>query len=424
MRLSIRYLIGCCLAAALLAACAANATPPAGNALTSSFAHRRSGTSSYRVLFEFRRLHGAHPFASLVNVGGTLYGTTAYGGASKQGTIYALTPSGVETVLHSFAGGSDGAQPIAHLTEVNGTLYGTTYLGGSNGSGTVFGVSTSGAEKVLYSFTGGADGGFPDGGLLNVKGTLYGTTEFGGDLHCKGAEPGCGTAYSIGTSGSEHVLHRFTKGADGAFPTGDLLNVSGALYGTTEFGGSKRKGACCGTVYSVTTAGAETIVHAFSGGPDGTAPGVGLIGASGKLYGITRYGGTGCGGGSYYGDGCGLVYSLSTTGTEKVLHRFTGSQSDGASPDGPLRNVNGTLYGTTALGGADCQDFCGDGTVYRVSMSGVEKVLHFFSASDGQTPSGGVIDVDGLLYGTTLDGGRGCPRRDLGGCGTVFTLSP
>jgi uncharacterized repeat protein (TIGR03803 family) len=95
-------------------------------------------------------------------------------------------------VLYSFKGGSeDGEYPEAGLINVKGTLYGTTYDGGANGDGTVFAITTSGAETVLHSFKGGSgDGEDPEAGLLNVKGTLYGTTFEGG-------ANGDGTVFSL-----------------------------------------------------------------------------------------------------------------------------------------------------------------------------------------------------------------------------------
>jgi uncharacterized repeat protein (TIGR03803 family) len=114
---------------------------------------------------------GSYPAAGLAYVNGTLYGTTVHGGSSNPqspnlglGTVFAVSKSGTERVLHSFTGRPDGAYPYAGLISVNGTLYGTTSGGGANGYGTVFAVSTSGAERVLYSFKGGTDGANPQAG--------------------------------------------------------------------------------------------------------------------------------------------------------------------------------------------------------------------------------------------------------------------
>lgn len=96
--------------------------------------------------------------------------------------------------MYRFTGGSDGATPASGLIDVNGTLYGTTLNGGASCTcGTVYSVSTSGAETVLYRFTGGTDGWIPIAGLTDVHGTLYGTTELGGD------KVGCCSKYGGGT---------------------------------------------------------------------------------------------------------------------------------------------------------------------------------------------------------------------------------
>ena len=106
---------------------------------------------------------------------------TPYGGANGYGTVFSITPSGTEIVLHSFGGSGDGEEPVAGLIRFKGKLYGTTASGGANGDGTVFSIAPSGRETVRYSFKGGSgDGANPSAGLVNVKDTLYGTTSSGG----------------------------------------------------------------------------------------------------------------------------------------------------------------------------------------------------------------------------------------------------
>lgn len=133
---------------------------------------------------------GAYPRAGLVAVNGTLYGTTAEGGTGCVhvaqgggcGTVFSITPSGTEAILHYFTGGAhDGSYPTATLLALNGKMYGTTSdLFRRHGSGTVFSITPSGTERVLHDFTGGSDGATPVGGLINIHRTLYGTTESGG----------------------------------------------------------------------------------------------------------------------------------------------------------------------------------------------------------------------------------------------------
>jgi uncharacterized repeat protein (TIGR03803 family) len=144
---------------------------------------------------------------------GTLYGTTYHGGGTSCtygnygcGTIFSVALSGgKETVLHTFGSRSgDGAYPLGGLINVNGTLYGTTGAGGANNAGTVFSITPSGTETVLYSFKGGSgDGAGPEGRLLDVRGTLYGITTSGGEYI------DWGTFFSITTSGTETMLYSF-----------------------------------------------------------------------------------------------------------------------------------------------------------------------------------------------------------------------
>ena len=114
--------------------------------------------------------------------------------------------TGAEKVIYTFQGGSDGAVPYAGLIDVNGTLYGTTSYGGSTGCGgrgcgTAFSIDpNTGAEKVIYSFCSQqncTDGAYPQAGLISVNGSLYGTTSAGGrkDTHCNGS--GCGTVFVL-----------------------------------------------------------------------------------------------------------------------------------------------------------------------------------------------------------------------------------
>jgi len=222
---------------------------------------------------------GENPYASLINVNGMLYGTTTYGGAGKSGTVFAITASGTETVLHSFVGQSDdGAEPIAGLINVKGTLYGTTRYGGKHANGTVFAISTSGKETMLHGFGRSGDGANPVAGLINVKGTLYGTT------YAAGANGG-GTVFAITTSGTETVLHSFGRSGDGEHPYASLINVDGKLYGTTTEGGAKSGG----TVFKITTSGTETVLHRFRGRLEGgESPYASLINVNRTLYGTTE----------------------------------------------------------------------------------------------------------------------------------------
>jgi uncharacterized repeat protein (TIGR03803 family) len=229
---------------------------------------------------------GGIPYGGVIrDSAGNLYGTTSQGGASGAGVVFKIDTSGNETVLYSFTGGADGGFPLGGvIRDAAGTLYGTTNGGGASGAGVVFKVDTSGNETVLYSFTGGADGGFPIAGVIrDSAGNFYGTTNGGG-------ASGVGVVFKVDTSGNETALYSFTGGADGGYPVWVTLarDSAGNLYGSTSGGGASG----VGVVFKVSAAGQETVLHSFTGGPDGGSPYAGVVfGPDGHLYGTTRFGG-------------------------------------------------------------------------------------------------------------------------------------
>ena len=205
-------------------------------------------------------------------------------------------------------------------------------------------------------------------GLIEVNGTLYGTTSSGGyyGSTCGTRGSGCGTVFSITPGGKESVLHRFLKGSnDGAYPIGQLVNVNGTLYGTTETGGTGCStsfyNAGCGTVFSITPSGSESVLYKFGGAPnDGEWPTSDLIYVSGMMYGTTSAGGT---------TGGGTVFSITPSGTETVLYSFGGCYYDGRNPYAGVIDVNGTLYGTTESGGICFSSGRGNyGTIYSITL--------------------------------------------------------
>jgi uncharacterized repeat protein (TIGR03803 family) len=159
--------------------------------------HVPPAAPTFIVLHSFDgRPDGSQPYAGLTrDAAGNLYGTTAYGGAHGPGVVFELSPTGTEAVLYSFTGGADGANPTAALVRDSaGNLYGTTFFGGGSSAcqffdgscGVVFKLSPTGTETVLHSFTGGADGATPLAGLIqDAAGNLYGTT-YGGGAHGAG----------------------------------------------------------------------------------------------------------------------------------------------------------------------------------------------------------------------------------------------
>ena len=320
------------------------------------------------------------------------------------------------TTLYNFSGGSDGGGPYPGLMKKAGTLYGTTTFGGSQncpvGCGAVYSLTQAGSETVLHAFTGGTDGAYPGANLINVRGIFYGTTANGGDLHCNHAR-GCGTVFSVTPGGVETVLHTFKHLGDGHYPEAGLTHIGGKLYGTTMSGGAYNHG----TVYSITLGGHERVLYSFKGGSDGAGPEASLTNVDGLLYGTTVRGG-----GGKCSHGCGTVFTVTPSGAETVLHAF--DDKDGAYPGAPLINVSGTLYGTTGFGGgASCAQnshTSGCGTVFEITSTGIEIVLHSFAGgTDGANPFGLTL-VDGTFYGTAANGGgTGCYGF---GCGTLFEV--
>jgi uncharacterized repeat protein (TIGR03803 family) len=451
MRDSYRF-VAALLSVALLSACgAANvgiAVPPSGAGASAPqrlelFGPQPLTGSGYKSLYKFTGgADGGKPVGTnLIEIQGALYGSTSSGGANGVGTIFKITSAGKETVVYSFKGGTDGSGPRGGLIDVNGTLYGTTRYGGASGSGcggsgcgTIFSASTTGTESVLHSFgIASNDGLNPYVGLIDVKGTLYGTTLIGGGSGCGGA--GCGTVYKVTTSGKEGVLYSFAGGSDGETPNASLIAVNGTLYGTTEIGGGGGGSTCtnssgpegCGTVFSVSTSGKEHILYSFTGATDGAFPLAGVTAVNGTLYGTAAScGASGCASGGF-----GTVFSVSTSGKFHALYAFKGPPADGAVSYAHLIDINGVLYGATNEGGGSSKcslsGLTGCGTVFSVSTSGTEHMLYSFKGGkDGALPQTGLTDFKGTLYGTTIFGGTGSCAGASGttGCGTVFRVSP
>jgi uncharacterized repeat protein (TIGR03803 family) len=338
---------------------------------------------------------GATPQAGLVKVGGELFGATLAGGPDGFGTLFSYVPStGVKTVVYAFKGGKDGASPSATLIKVGGKLYGTTSTGGRTNAGTVFSFDPAkGVERVVYAFKSSksGDGDYPLAALIDVDGKLWGTTDGGG--------LGYGTVFAVDpATGAESYLHAFTDWGDSVQPQGRLIFVGGKLYGTSQIGG-REKSPCdngCGTIFSVDPkTGAEALTHIFQGS-DGAEPVAGLVEVGAKLYGTTVSGNAT----ANCPFGCGNVYSLDpVTGAVTVVYAFKGG-ADGQEPFGEVVGHGVRLYGTTYQGGTG-----GFGTVFSIDpVTGSETVEHSFRGGGrGFEPVAGLTGLDGRMYGTAID---------------------
>ncbi|MBV8529833.1 MAG: hypothetical protein JO104_00830 [Candidatus Eremiobacteraeota bacterium] len=391
-----------------------------------AFSRQLPAPTSYKVIYSFgygKASDGDDPVADLIVRGGKFYGTTQFGGKTNGrcylgcGTVFTMSSAGVERVLYRFKGGTDGAAPAAGLIALDGAFFGTTSGGGAGsqcagGCGTVFEVSADGkSEKILHSFSGGSDGATPVATLVAFRGFLYGATEYGG-LTKGSCFSGCGTIFSVSTTGTEKIIYRFKGGKDGAQPVAPLSATAGVLYGTTQYGGLTT-GLCstgCGTIFRLSASGEKKTLYRFTyaaRSKDGAYPAAGLLAMHRELYGTTI-------GGGLLGDG--VVFKVNeSSGAETVVHRFSCCVTtlDGAFPFARLADVNGTIYGTTRAGGA-----ANAGAVFAIDSAGTESVLYSFQGHpDGAQPQARVTLLSGVLYGTTTGGGSAAE-------GSVFRLAP
>ncbi len=374
---------------------------------------QHDGGTIFRVgagdMFEHVADLQTHPFAGVIAVGTDLYGTTAFGG-NGFGSIFRFeTTTGALEYVHNFD--SAGAYPHASLLQAsNGRLYGTTRSGGSHGRGTVFEVdftSTPLSVTTRHSFAPGTTGGDPRAGLVEAGGLLYGTTsDFGPASN--------GTVYRFDpASGATTTMAAF--GPTGPkWPTESLTEVNGQFFGTSPHGGARRDG----TVFRFDPGTlATTVLHSFDRTVDGAYPqGPLLAGSDGRLYGTISLGGpAGCSAGCttpYPPDGS--VFRLNADGSGYTTLRWFDPADGPYGPAGRLVESGGVLYGTLSAGGAHA-----GGGIFRMDLTGANSViLHQFQPStDGSIPVAGLtLGSDGLLYGTTSEGGP------LGG-GTAFRLN-
>jgi uncharacterized repeat protein (TIGR03803 family) len=327
----------------------------------------------------------------VAEVGGNLsckYGTTGWLGC---GVVFKVTPSGEETVLYSFQGGSDGAGPAATLIrDAAGNFYGTTTaggdpgcsFGGGSGCGTIFKLDANGHETVLYRFHNGNDGAAPAGALYRDKtGNLWGTAQFGGNIDSQCPVTRCGSVFRLDNA-AHFQSHPLVRATEGSWPMGNLIaDPLGNIFGTAYFDGPNLGG----TVFRLNPMGGGLeVVHAFDTNADGSGP-TGLLYSDGKLWGPTTAG----------GDGGGTVWSLNRKSFDVLFNYFNPTDRSIFMIGTVARDPQGNLFGTV--------EFEGDqGTIYQLAPDGTRTILHYFEGADGQNPTSGLIrDAQGNLFGTT-----------------------
>lgn len=330
---------------------------------------------TFTTLINCSWTNGPAYFTSGLTLGpdGAFYGTSLYGGASDDGTVFKLTTNGVLTTLVDF-NGSNGSGPGGYYGGGNlvlgpdGNLYGTTKWSGIYGYGTVFKLTSGGVLTTIYNFQ-GTDGGWPNDPLaFGPDGNIYGTTREGGNTFeiASSHTAGFGTVFKLTTNGILTTLVNFGH-TNGAEPEAGMnLGADGNFYGVTDWGttSSTYNGATgCGTIFKVTPNGTFSTLYNFNG-PDGYIPATAMTwGPDGCLYGVTDWGGP-----AYYpngySQGYGTIFKVTTNGVLTTLATFnmddlSGNAYPGAFILGPDGNFYGTLSGGTNY----------SGTIYRLNLT-------------------------------------------------------
>ncbi len=254
-------------------------------------------------------------------------------------------------------------------------------------------------------------GNSPVGVVVGRDGWLYGATGAGGSN-------GMGTLYRLNPAGPGHTILKHFEASEGSprYPQELVQASDGYLYGIGAGGygaGTILHPNGTGTIFRIATNGADfAVLKAFpEAGDDGGPPTSLMEGKDGVLYGVTYYWGG-------QGD-VGRVFCIGKDGLGyRTLKRFAQAPGEGARPVSVLEGSDGLLYGTTEQGGLGDAGFGNGGTVFRLGKdgSGFQILKHFTnSPTDGALPGRLMEASDGRLYGVTGAGGAT-------GEGTAFTL--
>jgi uncharacterized repeat protein (TIGR03803 family) len=394
-----------CASIFLLSSCgggstgATGATGPAGSVSTAA-----SATPNVLHSFQGGISDGSYPSGSLIQGSdGFFYGTSSSGGSNNTGMVFKVSTAGDVTVIYSFPSSSYSRSGV--IKGSDGYLYGTSGGDGTYGYGTIYKLSTTGTLTTLYSFP-NYNYAYSDGGVIQGSdGYLYGVISNNGANNY-------GSVYKISTTGTYTTLYSFAGGkSDGCYPYQGLKQgPDGYLYGVTTSCSTYSQGA----LFKISTAGVESILHAFAGGSDGSSSGAYqggsplVIASDGNLYGVNFSGGL-------YGSG--TVYKLTTSGTFSTLYSF--GNSGIGNPLTIIQGVDGNLYGSTSSGSyysnAGNAYFTEPiGTIFKISTTGTFTSLYSFEYGlNGTTATSMIQASDGRFYGLSQGGG-------VYGLGTMF----
>jgi|CZKJ01.1.fsa_nt_gi uncharacterized repeat protein (TIGR03803 family) len=360
-----------------------------------------------KVLHEFSaQQHGALPIGLVSDSHGNLFGATEYGGEYNLGTIFEFTPKAdggwTETVLHSFAGGSDGG-PSNPAVDSAGNVYGVG-SGSYGGCNCVYKLARNAnglwIKTVIYTFQ--TSQGYTDGVLVaDDAGNLYGGLSY----YTTGSFSPVFKLTPSGDTWNETTLYTFSAGAvSNSTIVGLVVDNSGNVFGTL----SETATAPQGLVFELEPSSGswvETTLYTFAGGASGGVPAGPLVLANGNVFGTTSSGGdTTCNSHT----GCGVVYELvKATGgqwTQKVIDIFHGDNVDNpSSPSLGGFDGIGNLYGSSLTGGAGGCSQCG--SVFQLTPSGSgawkETFLWNFTYPGIYYPNGVAVTPAGKVFGTT-----------------------
>jgi uncharacterized repeat protein (TIGR03803 family) len=364
--------------------------------------YRTALDGSITTLHAFVFAEGIAPAAGVIQAGDAMfYGTTSLGGSDTCngglgcGTIYRIDGDGNLAVSHVFQG-SDGSGPTARLVEASdGNFYGTAPQGGPVNSqcdnvscGVVFKLTPAGVFSVVHAFAGAPDGNLPQGGLVQASdGFLYGTTALGGNSHFPLS---CGAIYRVDLNGSYTVLLRFAiDGSQGCSPTGELYEATdGKLYGTASVGGANGVGVLFRFSPDSTTV---DVVYSFANSPpSGVFPQAGVTqGSDGAFYGTTLSGGLN----DCLGQSCGTIFRVTPSG---LVTTYSLTVEDGCSPiASALLAPDGNFYVPVSQCGV-VGGFLGAGTVLRLTPSSTPTTISALS------PTSGVVGTPITVTGTNF----------------------
>ena len=302
--------------------------------------------------------------------------------------------------VYDFHNSGNQTSGVTMIQGTDGNLYGAAN-GGAHGQGEIFRMTPSGDLTTIYRFckkSNCPDGSIPENVVLGSDGNIYGVTVGGGsDV---GFTLGSGTVFKITPGGELTTLYTFCPiagCADGRAPRGISLASDGNFCGTTQVGGKFSQG----TIFSLSPTGTFKLLHTFCSqsncGDGGDPQSPPTQGIDGNFYGTAYSGGTHNGG---------VIYQITAAGVYKVLYNFCSYQTScptGADPMGALtQDAAGNFFGTTAFGG----DTRNDGVVFEFTAKNQYKILHTLQGYDGTVPQSQLaLASNGSLYGVTQGGG-------------------